>query len=164
MQRLFNNLVNSANPLKKKKATHLLFPFSTRWGGMDENSQPVAVLVRTDGAPKTVPPLIVFSSVNSSVSVGRAENNQIPLNDKKISKNHALLTLRSCKRKGAQDGEAGGVRAGAGVQAVIFLGQTLICFSFDTLCDFTRQVMRRVFIKDSSTFGTFALVRGGCRS
>ncbi|CAJ1353389.1 unnamed protein product [Effrenium voratum] len=64
---------------------------------------------------------------NSSVSVGpepgvrRAENNQIPLNDKKISKNHALLTLRACKRKGAADGE----------------------------------VMKRVFIKDSSTFGTF---------
>lgn len=88
---------------------------------MDDNGPPVAVLVRTDGAPQTVPPLIAFSQVNSSISVGRAENNQIPLNDKKISKNHALLTLRSCKRKGAQDGE----------------------------------VMRRVFIKDSSTFGTF---------
>ena len=88
---------------------------------MDDNSLPVAVLVRTDGAPKTVPPLIAFSHTNSSVSVGRAENNQIPLNDKKISKNHATLTLRACKRKGAQDGE----------------------------------VMRRVFIKDSSTFGTF---------
>ena len=88
---------------------------------MDDNSRPVAVLVRTDGAPETVPPLIAFSHPNSSVSVGRAENNQIPLNDKKISKNHAMLTLRACKRKGAQDGE----------------------------------VMRRVFIKDSSTFGTF---------
>eukprot|EP00438_Fugacium_kawagutii_P033890 Skav220979 [mRNA] locus=scaffold1541:29091:40106:+ [translate_table: standard] len=86
-----------------------------------EDSSPVAVLVRTEGAPATVPPLIAFSQVNSSVSVGRAENNQIPLNDKKISKNHALLQLRACKRKGAQDGE----------------------------------VMRRVFIKDSSTFGTF---------
>jgi len=87
----------------------------------EETSQPVAALVRTEGAPKSVPPLIAFSQSNSSVSVGRAENNQIPLNDKKISKNHALLTLRTCKRKGAADGE----------------------------------VMRRVFIKDSSTFGTF---------
>ena len=92
-----------------------------RLGRMDDDSRPVAVLVRTDGAPKTVPPLIAFSHPNSSVSVGRAENNQIPLNDKKISKNHAMLTLRACKLKGAQDGE----------------------------------VMRRVFIKDSSTFGTF---------
>ena len=88
---------------------------------MDDDSRPVAVLVRTDGAPKTVPPLIAFSHPNSSVSVGRAENNQIPLNDKKITKNHAMLTLRACKLKGAQDGE----------------------------------VMRRVFIKDSSTFGHF---------
>eukprot|EP00439_Symbiodinium_sp_Y106_P067338 s1310_g11.t1 len=70
-----------------------------------ETSQPVAALVRTEGAPKSVPPLIAFSQSNSSVSVGRAENNQIPLNDKKISKNHALLTLRTCKRKGAADGE-----------------------------------------------------------
>ncbi|CAJ1436259.1 unnamed protein product [Effrenium voratum] len=85
------------------------------------DSPPVAVLVRTEGAPSSVPPLIAFSHPNSSVSVGRAENNQIPLNDKKISKNHALLTLRACKRKGAADGE----------------------------------VMKRVFIKDSSTFGTF---------
>lgn len=81
----------------------------------------IAVLIRTDGAPSTVPSIIVFRQPNSSISVGRAENNQVVLNDKKISKAHALLTLRTCKRKGASDGE----------------------------------VMRRVFIKDSSTFGTF---------
>ncbi|CAE8585175.1 unnamed protein product [Polarella glacialis] len=82
---------------------------------------PVAVLIRTEGAPQSVPAVIIFSQPNSSISVGRAETNQVALNDRKISKAHALLTLKTCKRKGAADGE----------------------------------VMRRVFIKDSSTFGTF---------
>lgn len=81
----------------------------------------VAALVRTKDAPTSLPQVVHFNAANAAISVGRAETNQIIINDKKISKVHAKLTLRTCKRKGASDAEA----------------------------------MKRLFVKDSSTFGTF---------
>eukprot|EP00404_Azadinium_spinosum_P010975 CAMPEP_0180529674 /NCGR_PEP_ID=MMETSP1036_2-20121128/61504_1 /TAXON_ID=632150 /ORGANISM="Azadinium spinosum, Strain 3D9" /LENGTH=114 /DNA_ID=CAMNT_0022543409 /DNA_START=88 /DNA_END=428 /DNA_ORIENTATION=+ len=85
------------------------------------SSVTIATLVRTEGAPPTIPATVAFSAQNASISVGRIESCQVVLNDKKVSKVHARLTLRTCKRKGAADG----------------------------------AVMKRLFIKDSSTFGTF---------
>ena len=89
---------------------------------MQETSDaPIASLVRTEGAPPTVPATVNFSTKSSSISVGRLDSNAVVLNDRKISKVHARLTLRTCKRKRMADGE----------------------------------IMKRLFVKDSSTFGTF---------
>eukprot|EP00929_Paragymnodinium_shiwhaense_P012415 TRINITY_DN1195_c0_g2_i1.p1 TRINITY_DN1195_c0_g2~~TRINITY_DN1195_c0_g2_i1.p1 ORF type:complete len:1778 (+),score=452.33 TRINITY_DN1195_c0_g2_i1:143-5476(+) len=87
---------------------------------MAADAAPVAALVRQPGAPESLPEVVPFG-LQTAISVGRADSNAISLADKKISKVHCRLTLRTCKRKGAADGE----------------------------------IMRRVFIKDQSTFGTF---------
>jgi len=78
-----------------------------------------ATLVRLEGAPETLPELLSFGT-QTSISIGRLESNQVVLNDRKISKVHCRMTLRTCKRKGSD-----------------------------------AEIMRRVFAKDSSTFGTF---------
>mmetsp|Transcript_15878 Transcript_15878/g.39720 ORF Transcript_15878/g.39720 Transcript_15878/m.39720 type:complete len:1963 (+) Transcript_15878:175-6063(+) len=81
----------------------------------------VASLIRIIGAPASLPGVVPFTEQSSTIGVGRAETNQVVINDKKISKVHCRLTLRTCKRKG----DAGG------------------------------EILRMIFIKDSSTFGTF---------
>eukprot|EP00927_Polykrikos_kofoidii_P016649 TRINITY_DN17534_c0_g1_i1.p1 TRINITY_DN17534_c0_g1~~TRINITY_DN17534_c0_g1_i1.p1 ORF type:complete len:1908 (-),score=371.19 TRINITY_DN17534_c0_g1_i1:105-5828(-) len=86
---------------------------------MEDSAVPVAALVRTPGAPPVLPEVVPFSSQNAAISIGRAETNNIVLNDRKISKVHARMQLRTCKRKGSD------------------------------------EVMRRLFIRDSSTFGAF---------
>ncbi|CAK0871053.1 unnamed protein product, partial [Prorocentrum cordatum] len=87
----------------------------------DGAGTPIAQLVRTEAAPENLPAAVTFTAQSTSASVGRLETNNVVLNDKKISKVHCRLTLRTCKQKGVDNGE----------------------------------ILKRVFIKDSSSFGTY---------
>eukprot|EP00405_Crypthecodinium_cohnii_P020981 CAMPEP_0206473832 /NCGR_PEP_ID=MMETSP0324_2-20121206/33119_1 /ASSEMBLY_ACC=CAM_ASM_000836 /TAXON_ID=2866 /ORGANISM="Crypthecodinium cohnii, Strain Seligo" /LENGTH=149 /DNA_ID=CAMNT_0053948875 /DNA_START=183 /DNA_END=628 /DNA_ORIENTATION=+ len=82
---------------------------------------PMVALRRTAGAPQTLKPELIFSGANFQASAGRLDSNDITLPDRKISKTHCKMILRTCKQKGADDGE----------------------------------VLRRLFIRDFSSFGTF---------
>jgi len=86
-----------------------------------DGDTPAAMLVRAPGAPENLPSVVPFNEQNGTICMGRLESNQVVMQDRKISKVHCRLILRTCKRKGIEGGE----------------------------------ILRRVFIKDSSTFGTF---------
>lgn len=64
----------------------------------------VAALIRTDAAPDGVPGTIVFTKKVPSATMGRLENNEVVLDDLKVSKVHARVLLKSHRRRGTEDG------------------------------------------------------------
>lgn len=66
---------------------------------------PLAALVRTDDAPASLPLVVLFTAERPTMNMGRADSNAVVLVDKRVSKLHCKLALRTCRQKGVDNGE-----------------------------------------------------------